>query len=330
MQDAFARRGGTLVALDYRRAFEQALPEAQWYKFDAPGQNEALDAWWSQIGAKQLSRPSPRRRAFGEVYARDEWFAGFAWVLRAIAAKAQRWVNDAESILAMTDKLLCQQRLAQVGIAVPPTMGEVTSFDELRERMNATGCERVFVKSRFGSSASGVVALRRSGGRWRASAAGVVDGGRLFNTLKVREFGEPREIAALIDTLCASGSVYAERWIAKPRAPSGGSFDLRVVVHRGAPRQRIARCANGPITNLHLGNRREVPLWLAPSETAAAEQTAANVAQQFPGAAVFGADLIVTARGAWVIEVNAFGDHLHEVTHEGASAFDDQAAWMCG
>jgi len=328
MAQAMARRGATLVALDYRSAFETALPEAHWYKFDAPGQNEALDAWLIQLGAQQLSRPPPRPRAHGEVHARDEWFAGFALILRAISAKARRWVNGAESILAMTDKLQCQRQLAESGAAVPPLLGEVTSFDALRERMRADACERVFVKSRFGSSASGVIALRRSGERWRASAAGVLDAGRLFNTLRIRQYVELRQVAALIDALCATGSVYAERWIAKPRAPDGGCFDLRVVVHCGKPRQRIARCSLGPITNLHLGNRREAPSWLAPSEVAAVERTAVSVAQLLPEASVFGADLIVSARGAMVIEVNAFGDHLHGVTFDGASAFDDQAAWM--
>ena len=51
---AMTAAGGKLIPLEYRQAWQlQSLPAADAYKFDAPGQNEALDHWFLQLGAPQ-------------------------------------------------------------------------------------------------------------------------------------------------------------------------------------------------------------------------------------------------------------------------------------
>lgn len=329
---AVRRHGGVLRALDYRSACEAAaLPGAEVYKFDAPGQNEALDHWFLGIGAQQRGEAAPPPRAPGEIHARACWFAGFAAALHRIAVKAPaaRWLNSAESILGMTDKWSCQQHLAAHGLRIPPLLGRVDSFAHLESLMAAHGCTQVFVKPRFGSSGSGVIALRRSAQRWQAISSVRLIAGRLFNQLRVRALCDRHAIASLVDHLLAATPCYVEGWIPKPRVPgtADSSFDLRVIAWHGQLRQCIARVAATPISNLHLGNLRIAPHWLSGPQRAAIAQTVSQVAAAFPGAQVCGLDLIVRARDVVVLEVNAFGDHLREVhAADGASAADDQAA----
>lgn len=329
---AVQRQGGSLRTMDYRTAFAAAvLPDADIYKFDAPGQNEALDHWFLGIGAQQCGQAPPPARATGEIHARSTWFAGFAATLRAIAAKAPAalWLNSAESILGMTDKWSCQQVLAARGVCIPPLLGCLQSFAHLESTMAAHHCTQVFVKPRFGSCGSGVIALRRSAARWQAYSSVQTVDGRLFNQLRARALSDRNAIQSLVDRLLVATPCYAERWIPKPRAPGTleGSFDLRVVGWHGQPRQCVARVAAAPISNLHLGNQRTAPHWLSARQDAAIARTVGQVAAAFPGAQVCGLDLIVRAQDAIVLEVNAFGDHLREVrAADGASAVDDQAA----
>ncbi|MEZ5469568.1 MAG: STM4014 family protein [Lysobacterales bacterium] len=332
---AMTAAGGKLIPLEYRQAWQlQSLPAADAYKFDAPGQNEALDHWFLQLGAPQgADAGDMRARDAGEIHQRRAWFKGFTQVLCAIAAKGlgPRWLNTVDSILAMTDTLECQQRLHRQGLAVPALLGEFDNFEDLRQRMEDTGCERVFVKPRYGSSGSGVIALRRWRDRWQATSGTVLREGRPGNSLRVLRQSCPRRIGALVDALAAASPCYAEHWIPKPRAPGGlgACWDLRVVAWRGQARQRIARVSQHPICNLHLGNQRATPCWLSSAQIEQVEHSISAIASAFPGAQVFGADLIVKADRVIVLEVNAFGDHLREVHLDGRSSHDDQAHELC-
>lgn len=325
---AMAAAGGRLLALEYRQAFDaDALPAADAYKFDAPGQNEALDHWLLQLGGGPL-----RAREPGEIHARTAWFEGYERALHAIAAKAPRarWLNPVADILGMGDKLACQQRLAARGVCVPALLGEFASFAELAEGMRASGCERVFVKPRFGSSGSGVIALRRARGRWQATSGLVLREGRPGNSLQVRREHAPARIAALVDALLSATPCYAEHWLPKPRLPgTSTAWDLRVVAWRGRARQRVARVAAHPICNLHLGARRLAPDWLSGAQLAAVDACVAAIARAFADAAIFGADLVLHGTRASVLEVNAFGDHLNGVLREGRSSHEDQALALC-
>ncbi len=78
---AMAAAGGKLIALEYRQAWQlQSLPVADAYKFDAPGQNEALDHWFLQLGAPQgTDTGDMRARDEGEIHQRQAWFNGFSF-----------------------------------------------------------------------------------------------------------------------------------------------------------------------------------------------------------------------------------------------------------
>lgn len=329
---AFAARGSSLVVVDYKRALapEFQAPAARCYKLDAPGQDEALDR-----ALLHLSDGSLRPRAHGEVWSRRAWFAGFKLLLERIqhaVGPAARWFNPPIEVLQMSDKLQCQLQLRSVGVAVPPLLqhSEILSFEQLLGCMAEQRVAQVFLKSRYGSSASAVLALRlASGGRCSAWSSARLHGGRLYNHLRVQHLAELAQIRALVDAISAGGA-YAERWLPKPRAPGatdGSCYDLRVIARSGTPRQMVARLSRTPLTNLHLGNQRAEPAWLDPSQHEAVNTSIRAVQRAFPRSLSMGVDLLLHGGHARVLEVNAFGDWLQGVLFAQRTTFEDQALW---
>lgn len=302
-------------------------------KLESPGETPALHAALVRRGWELAGGPgaAPAPLEHGELAHQQHWFAGFTALLAAMPADA-RYLNHPAELSLMTDKLACQQRLAGAGMEVPPLFGAIAGHDELHSRLDAHACDSVFIKARYGSSGAGVLAFRRHrDGREIATGPVelVVDGGRtrLFNSLRQRRYNDRAQIARLVDALAHQGA-YVERWIPKPAVPGAedGHFDIRAVALDGRPRQRIARCSRGPLTNLHLGNRRlPVDACLDPGGQACLESSVARAAAAFPSSRMVGFDLIVRGPRAWVLEANGFGDLLLDVRHDGRGVYEDQA-----
>lgn len=325
--------------LDDPQRLAESLTDDAVIKLDSPGESTELhDALLHRgwICSGEQGAP-PTLLAHGELAHQHLWYVGLAELLRKLhrAAGSARWLNPPEDILRMCDKWHCQQNLIAAGIATPPLLGLIDGYDTLRRLSGQHDCDRIFVKARYGSSAAGVLAYRRHrDGREIAYASTALvestNGVQLFNTLTPQRYTDSRSIAALVDTLAVQGA-YAERWIAKPRAPghAGHHFDLRVVAFGGEPRQRVARIADRPMTNLHLGNRRGDPqMLLDATRTAAIEDCVRKAAAVFPDSAMIGFDLIPGHDTCHVLEANAFGDLLPGLHWHGADAYDDQAAWV--
>lgn len=332
---------GTVLSEPTRAvAFMDDAPHA--IKLDAPSSDTGLhDALVRRgLACLGIDHDAPLDIQAGELAQRHAWYAGFADLLRAIARDCEatgpkRWFNPPEDVLRMCDKWRCQQTLAEAGVDIPPLLGLVEGHAHLQHLLDLHGCDRVFVKARYGSAAAGVVAYRRHrDGREVAHATTelVDDAGRtrLFNRLTPLRYTERARIAALIDALAVQGC-YAEAWVPKPRAAgsAGHHFDLRVIAFAGEPRQRVARIACAPMTNLHLGNRREDPAVLLDAETMRRlEDAVRDAARAFPHSASIGFDLIPTRDRCVVLEANAFGDFVQQSLWQGADACDDQADWI--
>jgi glutathione synthase/RimK-type ligase-like ATP-grasp enzyme len=346
LQAALKRRGlaparvvdYTALLTDPKRLAESLADNAV-IKLDSPGESAALhDALlhrgWICDG-EEGAPPTPL--AHGELAHQHLWYAGFADLLRTLerVAGSVRWLNPPEDILRMCDKWRCQQDLIAADVAAPPLLGLIDGYDALRRLSGQHDCDRIFVKACYGSSAAGVLAYRRhrDGREIVYASTAVIEsakGVQLFNTLTPQRYTDIRSIAALVDALAVQGA-YAERWIAKPRAPghAGHHFDLRVVAFDGEPRQRVARIADRPMTNLHLGNRRGDPQTLLDAaEITTTEDSVRKAAAVFPDSAMIGFDLIPGHDTCLVLEANAFGDLLPGLNWHGADAYDDQAAWV--
>jgi hypothetical protein len=343
LRDALSRVGGALELVEWRqllarpgRACElltaQVCASHVWCKVETPGDDPTLDDLLIERGWRLMGAGAARPQALrhGELAHRRLRFAGFADALREISVPLAglHLLNDIAGILLMCDKWACQQHLRAHGIDVPAALCELESFEIFDAAFPARDFPAVFLKSRYGSSAAGVIALRRHpDGRLVAySSARLDESGAIGNHLGIKRYTQRTEIAALVDAVIAQGA-YAERWQPKSSLPGArdSHYDLRVVAASGAARQRVARISRSPLTNLHLGNARAVPDWLSDIEVRTLEQAVARAAAAFPRSHNIGFDLCLAKGGACVFEANAFGDLLPDLHIDGRTTYDDQA-----
>lgn len=302
-------------------------------KLESPGESPDLHDALIRRGWQLTSgnQPPPAALQHGELAHQAWWHTGFAALLQALPP-SDRYCNPPEDLLLMADKFACQQRLQACGVSVPSLLGLVHSHAHLQLLLDDSGCHDVFIKPRYGSSGAGILAYRRhASGRVIATGPveGVTENGqlRLFNVLRPRRHTDARHLAPLVDAIARQGA-YVERWIPKPAAPqaAGHQFDVRIVTLDGQPRQRVARLSRGPLTNLHLGNRRaSLDGCLSPQAQQRLEAVSVQASAAFPGSRVIGFDVIAAPQRCHVLEANGFGDLLLDVRWQGRGTYDDQA-----
>ncbi|MER6015701.1 STM4014 family protein [Streptomyces bluensis] len=299
-------------------------------RIDSPGENAEVDRLLRSID-------DPTR-----VEGTALWYRRFTAAVREVTDAARRAgavpSADAEDVAVMFDKRRCHARLAAAGVPVPPALtGPLGGWDELREKLRAARFSRAFVKPAHGSSASGVVALSVAGpGRVRATTSvETASDGRLFNSLRVRQYASEPEVAALVDALAPDG-IHVEQWL--PKASQGGrAADLRVVVVAGRATHAVVRTSRHPMTNLHLGGARgdldtaREAIRAAGGSFEGVLDAAERAAACFPGTLCVGVDVLPSTgwRRFTVGEVNAFGDLLPRLTGlpgSGAEGLDTYAA----
>ncbi|WP_233291851.1 STM4014 family protein [Massilia antarctica] len=303
------------------------------FKIDSPGDDARLHGMLMHQGSAALGRGVPRLPDTGEIAVSGAWFAGFSLALQRVEAELAalphvQVMNTPRELLLMTDKLACQQHFAARGIPIPRLLGPVEGYAHLRAVLDEHGLNQVFLKTRYGSSASGVVAYRRNsrGAEQATSSADLVrgeGGARLYNVKRLRSYNAQADIVQLIDLL-ADQQTYAEAWMPKPRL-GDGHYDVRVVTLGGQPAHRVARVGTRMMTNLHLDNQRaDVAGLLGEKDHAALEQTARAAAATFPQSHVIGLDIVVRKGRAHVLEANAFGDLLPKLLWQGQDTYAAQ------
>ncbi|WKB51844.1 STM4014 family protein [Eleftheria terrae] len=317
----------------------QALQAPCRLRIEPPGDDATAQLRLMQLGCRRLRRPACRAPEHGELLGTDAWFAGFARVLRGIARLLARRpqvqaFHAPADILAMTDKLHCQQRLQAHGVHTPLLLGACEGYEHLQALMHRHGLDRAYLKARYGSSAAGVVAYRRNrrGQEQAISSARLVDGPhgpQLFNIKRVHCYSRQDEIRRLLDQVAAQ-QAYAEAWLPKPRC-GAGHYDLRVLTFGGRAAHRVARIGERAMTNLHLDNQRADPAALLDAtQLQAVQATAERAAGAFPHSHMIGFDLVACARGVHVLEANAFGDLLPGLLWQGEDPHQRGLRWQQG
>ncbi len=331
------------------RSIEE-VPAGAIVRIESPGENFEVEKRLLAAGqplAESEGSPIISHRAIdrlpfdpGRILWPRQWYLGYCRILRQWhehlaelgGIRFTSWPPDIEQ---MFDKVSCHGLFRGAGLPVAEGLGPVGCFDELTARMDAIGISRVFVKLAHGSSASGVVAFHRQGNRMAAITSAEMEVGpqgesRYYNSTKPRRYTRPEEIGPLINWL-ASHRVHVERWLPKASL-AGRTCDVRVLVINGRPQHRVARTSRGPLTNLHLGNRRgdtdALFAQLAPGPREALDDTCRRAAQLFPRSLHLGLDLLFTPgfRSHFVLEANAFGDLLPRLLCDGRDTYSAQIA----
>lgn len=333
----------TVSAREAFRAPEDVVAEMEPHavlRVDSPGRSADVNAEVFQAGASGAMAEGAPSTTFERDFWQDggllgprQWYLGFATLLqrleRAAIARGLRLTQPAADVLLSFDKVACHRVMRERAIPVPASLGSPRNARELYERMETSGMSRVFVKSRHGSGASGIVALQASRGRARAWTTVERQGDRLFNTRRLVVLDDTVEISSLIDALCRHG-VHVERWFPKATV-AGRPTDLRILVVGGEPGHVVVRHGRGPMTNLHLGGVRSderqfrehvpKPVWGAMLDDV---RRAASI---FQGSFQVSFDVAFDTafRKYSFLEANAFGDLLKGITHEGMTTYELQA-----
>lgn len=264
----------------------------------------------------------------GRILSSRQWYLGFSHLLRQVASlvPARQLSSQPDDILLMFDKRACHALLQQHNIPVPRTLAPVNSYDELLDRMQQKGWNRVFIKPAHSSSASGIVAYRVHDRHHQAITTVEMVGEErlLYNSRRIRTYTDQHEIAALIDTLCRQ-RVHVEQWLTRATF-ARRSFDLRVVVIAQQARHTVVRLSSSPFTNLHLLNERGdvdgLRSIIAPEYWQAAMSTCERAARLL-SSPLAGIDLLFSPgfRQHAILEMNAFGDLLPGVLHNGHDTY---------
>lgn len=326
-----------------RAPLDAVLAEVDVLRIESPGESFPVERELIALGADSpgaaLSADAARalEEDLGRVRHSRQWFSGFGAILRRIAGALE--AADVPALIApaeitlMFDKPACHDRLRDAGVAVPRALPPVDGYQALRAAMNAAGLPRVFVKSAYGSSASGVVALatQETPGASRlmatTSAELVREGGevRLYNSLRIRRYSREEDVASLVDTLCRDG-VHVEEWVPKLSLDKE-ACDVRIVVIDGRAQHAVVRQSASPLTNLHLGNKRgDMGAFVeraTPEGWRALCALAEQAAAQVPGALYCGVDVVLATdrKRRVVLELNAFGDLLPRVEVDGRDTY---------
>jgi glutathione synthase/RimK-type ligase-like ATP-grasp enzyme len=297
--------------------------DADLIRIDSPGENFFVEVALVARGARRhgalpplwTSEPEDR----GRIRDQGLWFEGFKDILEALSHCRGRFMTPPSEILAMFDKIQARERHRCAGAPMPGFLGNIDKMGDLMAL--AKEHQRMFIKPRFGSSASGVIAFR-SRPRQQMTTSVELHGEALYNSLKIRTYTDSSAQSSIVDSLAADG-LFAEQWI--PKASKGGAFDFRVFVVAGRPEHTVMRVSQSPLTNLHLGNQRGDLEAFRASQPQAFEavQDAAVLAASGFSALSCGVDVALEAamKRAYVLETNAFGDLLPNVYIDGKDTY---------
>lgn len=312
-------------------------------RIESPGKNflvekELLGLGYEAAQNEPFSKLSPsdiRELSFnkGRILPSRQWYLGFNSLLKQLKEIARdqqnQFVNQPDDIALMFDKIGCQSLFKGESIPIARLLGPVHSFEDLLTKMKAQNCSRVFLKLAHGSSASGVLAFRMSNNQMQASStveiAEVEGETQLFNSRKLQVMTSRTEIERLVNELCKNRA-FAEEWIVKANYKNS-SCDLRIVTIGGAVQHSVLRMSKGPFTNLHLLNQRADTREFVKKMGHEQWQSLANIctrtASLFPQSLYMGIDLLVASsfKRIAVAEVNAFGDQLKGVLHNGVDTY---------
>ena len=310
-------------------------------RLDSAGEDPDVAGTLLQRGTKALGQP-PATLEHGELAHLDVQHAGFSAALALVADANLPCTNPVDDIAQTFDKWRCHTMLDGSPTPRPPThlldRDQSHNLHTLDDLLDATSLgDRIFLKPRYGSSGSGVCAIRRTGKRIQMVApielnitnAGVT----LYNSLRVKAFHEPSDQQLVLSRLMRD-SYIAEQWIRKAKV-NGQGFDLRVVVIDGEARHTVARASSHPMTNLHLGSSRAdmaaVEAAVGTDALARARSAAEIAARALPNSLIIGVDVLLDDTfEPYVLEMNAFGDLLPGITHRGESTYDAAVSAMVG
>jgi len=246
-------------------------------------------------------------------------------LLRQFSLWPCKFLNTPREILSALDKRAAKKRLIKCGIESTEWLftqqNDVFSDpQQLFVHMKSERISSVFLKPAMFSGAAGVAALRLQwghaggGSRKKLYTSCLLEDGKLFNTKKMRAIEQEDKLLLLLTKLLSLEPII-ERWHPKDSI-HGKVYDLRAVCQFGRVEYIIMRCANGPITNLHLNNQavniREAGF--TEEKLQEIEDLCRRTMRVFPELSVAGLDILIEkdTKRPLIIELNGQGDCIYQ------------------
>lgn len=327
---AIARSGAAAAfsGIDHQPAF---------VRLDSFGESAEVEAELLRLGFEDVQHtgasiidPAEASTAVaqrGRIVCPRQAHLGFLRLLRELSTmfdERPEWVilNPPRAIAELFDKRITSALYAANGLRVPPAF-QVENLEALRalpEVASAGAAKNLYLKLSCGSSASGLANYHRTASGEYLMTTVEVEGEAFFNSLIVRRVDRPADVERILRFILGEGA-QVEASIPKARLDNY-YFDLRILVIDGVPAFTVMRQSRHPITNLHLGGRRGELSRLPPGALERA-QRAAEHAASLHGTQHVGVDVLLEAKTLepHVLEANAFGDLLPNLTRDGLSVY---------
>ena len=314
-------------------ALRRLLTQLDVLRVDSPG--GGFDIW--QCFADLTGNPATGfQKRHGQIYPQAPFVEGTFSSVKSASDLANKQgvpcTADPNAVSLFMDKSRTHAFCQAHDFPVPQKLPGAKSCKELENQMSDLGFRRVFMKLRYGSAASGVLAIEKQGQRLRILTSTEMkksgDEIILYNSLKIRKYLE-QDARFLIDHMLANFEIHTEEWIPKLRLDDKPA-DIRLLVIDQKPAHLVLRSSSGPITNLHLGNQRHAADTLRNILPAAIwdgiHSLGEAIGQLFPDQFCFGLDIGIDRKmeRIFIIEINAFGDHLHHVDFDGMDPYTYQ------
>ena len=328
--------------LDDLGALERIAERELWVRIESVGEREDVTRRLLRLGYEDarlagVSTAAPSTLdapiAHGRILAPRQAHLGFERYLNRLEGVfpgRPGWsvLSPVPAIRALFDKRVTSARYRALGVPTPDSL-VAADPTALRAEMRRRGWNRVYVKVSCSSSASCLAVFSLAPERLMTTVE--LDGDAMFNSLRVQRVDDADRVERVLGFLLREGA-QIER--AEPKARLEGPdhegrafMDCRILAVAGEPAFTVVRLSRHPITNLHLGGfrgdldtfHRRVP----PHVLEAAHESCRVIAREH-GCLHVGVDVLFTPRfdGHRVIEANAFGDLLPNLTREGSSVYE--------
>lgn len=271
---------------------------------------------------------------FGQIVAPRQHHLGYLRYLRQLNESFQRrpaWriLQPLAAVEELFDKRRTSQRYQRMGVPVPEFIPDVGTPDALRSAAREQGWTNLVVKLSCSSSASCLAVYNMRNGRETIMTTMRRRGDAWFNSLRVQRVDHGPGIDEVLGFLLREGS-QVERLISKARL-AGAFMDCRVLMVAGEPAFVVVRQSRHLITNLHLGGWRgsfEELRQVVPKAAWEAAMESCRTVARAHGTFHLGVDLMFEPgfKRHRIIEANAFGDLLPNLTRRGLDVYEWQIA----
>lgn len=234
------------------------------------------------------------------------------------------FLNHPREILFCLDKYECKKRLQHLP-CTEMIDSVFTKAEEIFDYLSENNLHQIFIKPRYGSGASGIIALKynRKNKQAVVYTTLIYKDNKYYNSTQTIRITEMSKIIQLINFVLSIEPII-EKWLPKKRYKNL-FYDLRVVMIKNIMVRIVPRGSKTPITNLHLNNM-PLPLKIVENKDKI-EELCKQVMEALPNLCYAGIDLLVTPSGKlFIIEVNAQGDAIYQDFYEDNEIYKQQVA----